>query len=1411
MVIPIVTKTVNGKETIIPPTSVEEKAQRRAELKARSTLLLRIDLEQTYERLQKLISRLEMHGEVIPQEDINHKFLRSLSQEWTMNTIVWRNKPEIETLSLDDLFNNLKAYESEVKGTSSSTTNSHNVAFLSSSSTNSATRAVNTAQGVNTQGAADSSTTVENLSDAVIYSLFASQPSIPQLDNEDLQQINPDDLEEMDLRWNIAMLTMRARRFLKNTGRKLDMANKERIGFDKSKVECFNCHKRGHFARECRAPRNQDSRNREPTRRTVPVEETTSNALVSQCDGFGYDWSDQAEEGPTNFALMAYSSTSSTSSTNSEVSNDSNCCSSCLECVKDLKEQNEQLVKDLRTARISVVSYKTGLESVEARLKENGAPIIEDWVSESEEQDEPKFQIVKPNLTKIEFVKPKTNRKPVEQIRQDTYSQSFSPSRSPRGNKRNWNQQMSQKLGSNFEMFNKACHVCGSFNHLKNDCNNWYNNQRFAKSVWTNVQKVNKQNFSKLTHPSPKRNMVPRTVLTRSGPISLNTARSINTVLPRTSLNNAGPIKNVINNAYSTARMPFNKITAANNSNFTKKVNTVKGTRDNTARPKAILSAVKGSKGNAVKASSCWVWRPKHKVLDHGNPQQDLKDKGVTENGCSRHMTGNISYLTNYEETDGEFIAFGGRKPALSFMNPFGCPGTILNIIDHLGKFNEKADEGFFVGYSTNSKAFRVFNSRTRIVEEKLHVQFSENTPNIAGSGPNWLFDIDALTKLMNYKLVIIGNQSNCNAGTKACDDAGEDEKKVTKEPGKEGGDSSNYQEEDDNINNTTNINTASDGNNTNNVNAVSSTVNAAGIEVNDVDQKTSIELPDYPNMPESEDIVYSDDDEDVGAEAGMNNLDAFMPVSPILTTRIHKDHPVKQIIGDIHSAPQTRRMTKRLTEHAMFSSVQQRTNHKDFQNCLFACFLSQAEPKKNLVDLPHGKRAIGTKWVYRNKKDERGIMIKNKPRLVDQGYTQEEGINYDEVFSPVARIEAIRIKEEVYVCQPQVFKDPDFPDRVYKVEKALYGLHQAPRAWYETLSTYLLDNRFQRGKIDKTLFIKRDKGHILLVQVSMGELIFFLGLQVKQKEDGIFISQDKYVTEILKKFGFSNVKTASTPIETHKPLLKDADGEDVDEHLYRYMIGSLMYLTSSFPDIMFVVAFTNSDYARASLDKKSTTGGTDIAKISRKRKSKKKNTEVPQPSGSIDNVPDENVPTTSNDPLLSDSEIASLKKKVKKLERRNKSRTPGLKRLRKGRKIADIDVDAEVTLIDETQGRFQAKPEPEVPDTHKSYVRDDEKFVKMGYGILFGLVLGRIWVKGQDNPTDPQHTSTSVQPSNEEPIIVPSSSQPKKTHRPMKDKRATKISQSSGPISLVADETVTKEKEDIMEKAATTASSLEA
>ncbi|GJQ94397.1 hypothetical protein Tco_0005536 [Tanacetum coccineum] len=245
---------------------------------------------------------------------------------------------------LQKLINQLKIHGEKVKGTSSSSTNTQNVAFVSSNSTNSTNRAVNTAHGVttaSTQATAVNSTTIDNLSDAVICAFFASQQNSPQLDNEDLQQIHPDDLEEMDLRWQMAMLTMRARRFLKKTGRKLSMNGTESIG----------------------ASRNQENKNRENTRRTVPVETTTFNALIT-CDGVGYDWSDQAEEGPTNFALIVYSSTSS----NSKVSTDSNCSSSCLENVKILKEQNEQLLKDLRTSKINAIAYKTSLESVKARL-----------------------------------------------------------------------------------------------------------------------------------------------------------------------------------------------------------------------------------------------------------------------------------------------------------------------------------------------------------------------------------------------------------------------------------------------------------------------------------------------------------------------------------------------------------------------------------------------------------------------------------------------------------------------------------------------------------------------------------------------------------------------------------------------------------------------------------------------------------------------------------------------------------------------------------------------------------------------------------------------------------------------------------------------------------------------------------
>nr|GEV33335.1 putative ribonuclease H-like domain-containing protein [Tanacetum cinerariifolium] len=478
----------------------------------------------------------------------------------------------------------------------------------------------------------------------------------------------------------------------------------------------------------------------------------------------------------------------------------------------------------------------------------------------------------------------------------------------------------------------------------------------------------------------------------------------------------------------------------------------------------------------------------------------------------------------------------------------------------------------------THHKAFRVFNSKTCIVQETLHVNFMENKPNVAG-----FQDIEKAGEEVAHTYVLFpvwsdGSTNPQNKDKDALVDGNEHDENIQKSVSPD----SKFEE--------------CSNNSSNGVNAVGSLVYTVGHNfinsTNDfsvVGPSNTTASPTYANsslqdtstsshnsdMPNLEDFTHSDDADDVGAEADINNLESVIP------------------------------------------------------------------------------RAIGTKWVYRNKKDERGIVIRNKARLVAQGHTQEEGIDSEEVFAPVARIEAIRlflayasfmgflvyqidvksaflygtIDEEVYMCQPPGFEDPDHPDKVYKVVKALYGLYQAPRAWYETLDTYLLENGFQRGTIDQTLFIKKQQKDILLVQIyvddiifgatnkalcksfkklmkdrfqmsSMGELTFFLGLQVKQKKDGIFISQDKYVAEILRKFGLTEGKSASTPIDAEKPLLKDSNGEDVDVHTYRSMIGSLMYLTSSRPDIMFadspfdLVAYSDSDYAGASLDRKSTTGG---------------------------------------------------------------------------------------------------------------------------------------------------------------------------------------------------------------------------
>ncbi|GJR96877.1 putative ribonuclease H-like domain-containing protein [Tanacetum coccineum] len=832
-------------------------------------------IEQTYERLQKLI--------------------------------------KIETLSLDDLFNNLKVYESEVKGTSSSTTNSHNVAFLSSSSTNSATRAVNTAQGVNTastQDATDSSTT-----------------------------IHPDDLEEMDLKWNIAMLTMRARRFLKNTGRKLDMSNKEII-------------------REIKI-----AGNREPTGRT-------------------------AKKVYPYFALMAYSLTSSSSSTNSEklrlvsLRKMSLCYEEDIKALKheiylrdlditELKRKLELATKekdeglccppipytgnvyfhqkpdlvypslddfvDVNESVSKFVVEKPTVETNEPKTdkKENGAPIIKDWVKVANDSNFTKkvntvkgtrvntartkaiLSVVKGN--KGNDVKASTcwvwrpKHKVLDHVsRNNGASMSFKTFDYIDAQGRSKAIHNYEEIDGGFVAFggnSKGGKIIGKgkIRTGKLDFEDVYFVKELKFNLFSVSQMCDKKNSILFTNTE---------CVVMSPDFKLTDESHVLLKVPKKDNMYSVDLKNVVSQGGLTYL--FAKVTPDESNlwhrrlghiNF-KTMNKLKGKQHRASCKTKTISSISqplqmmhmdlfglAFVKSLMKKMYClvvtddfsrfsWVFflaskdetskilktfitgienlidlRVKVIRCDNGTefknrvmnqfcemkgiktefsvaktPQQNevAERKNRTLIEAARTMLADSKLPTTFwaeavntacyvqnrvlvikPHNKTPYELFLSRKPALSFMRPFGCPVTILNTIDHLGKFDGKADEGFFVGYPINSKAFRVFNTRTRIVEENLHVQFSKNTPNITGSGPNWLFDIDALTKSMNYKSFIAKNQSNGNTGKKACNDAGkaripksssvarfkplgDDEKKITEEPRKEGDDSSKKDKSND-------------------------------------------------------------------------------------------------------------------------------------------------------------------------------------------------------------------------------------------------------------------------------------------------------------------------------------------------------------------------------------------------------------------------------------------------------------------------------------------------------------------------------------------------------------------------------------------------------------------------------------
>nr|GEY43113.1 hypothetical protein [Tanacetum cinerariifolium] len=1052
---PPITQVVKGVETTIAPTTAEEMAHRRLELAARSTLLMGIPNEH-----QLKFNFIKYDKSLI--QAVEKRFGGNVATKKTQ-------------------WNLLKQYNTN--GT------------------------VNTAQGAttaSTQATAVNSTTIDNLSDAVICAFFTSQPNSPQLDNEDLQQIRYDDLEEMDLR-------------------------------------------------ECRAPSSQDTKHKESTRRTVPVE-TPALAVLLSCDGLGsYNWSDQAQEGLTNFALMAYSSISS----NSEVSTNSNCSSYCLEKVKILKEQNEQLLKDLRTSKIHAITYKIGLESVEARLlvyKKNESVYEEDIkVLKQEFVNEPivseptiKKPVVKTSEAMASADKPKDSNPQMDLqdkrvidsgcLRHMTGSMSYLTDYeeidggyvafggNPKGEKITGKgtirtgkldfenvyfvRELKFNLFSVLQIYDKKNSVL--FNDT--ECIVLSPNIKLVDEIQVLLRVLRKKNM----YSVDLRNIVSREGLTylfskaaydesklwhgRLGHLKFKT---MNKLVKKNLVR--GLASKLFENAETCVACQKGKQhrasckTKTENSislplhllhidlfgltfvkSLMKKMYFLVVTDDYSRFTWVFFLATKDETSGILKSFITRIenlidHKVKVKKCDHGT---DFKNREINlfceMKGILRQYSvaktpqqNDVAKRRNRTLIEASRTMLADSKLPTTFLAEVvntACyvQNKVLVVKPHNktsyelfhGKFDGKADEGFFVGYSLNSKAFRVFDSRTRIVEENLHIRFSENTSNVVGSGPDWLFDIDALTRTINYEPVAIGTQSNGFAGTKACDSAGQA-------------------------------------------------------------RKEKYLVKDY-----------------------------------ILLPLWIADPPFYQ-------------------------------NPKSSQD---DGFQPSSDTEKKVDEDP----SKGSE--YRDQKKDDNVNSTNNVNVAS--------------------------KNRVNTVSENISNELPFDPNMHALED--------------------IDNGFQRRKIDKTLFIRRHKGDILLVQVyvddiifgstkkelcntfekmmheklqmsSMGELTFFLGLQVKQKQDGIFISQDKYISEILKKYGFTKVKNASTPLETQKSLLKDEDvcayaryqvNPKVShlhamKRIFRYLKGQPKFVIWYPKDSTFdLIAYTDSGYAGASLDRKSTIEG---------------------------------------------------------------------------------------------------------------------------------------------------------------------------------------------------------------------------
>nr|GEV94088.1 ribonuclease H-like domain-containing protein [Tanacetum cinerariifolium] len=1080
-------------------------------------------LKRTFNRLQVIVNHFEFMDIEIEQDDLNQKFLTSLALEWLMHTIVWRNKSDLDTMSLDYLYNHFK----------------------------------------------------------------------------DINQIDEDDIEEMDIKWNMALLSMRADRFWKKTRKKITIQGTDVAGFDKSKVKCFNCHKMGHFARECKAPRSQDRGRRDNYRQSFMANEEEDHALVAD------------EEIPTEFSLMAKTSA------DSEVFDNSL-------CSKTSKKNTDSLSRLPEFADDTITDYSRpspAIESTSDDVQNRNTSNTKTEVSPGTISPKPFIKFVKatdrPAENKIDKVE--TAKKPHVK-----YAKQYrKPSKKSNGNSQNhiddkgyWDSGCSRNMTCNisylfdYEPFDGG-YVCFGQGGCKITGKGTI--KPVNLSLKTDFKLIDNTNVLLRTprqhnmYSIDLNNIVPHKDLT------CLVAKASADEWKQHKASCKSKLVNSVTKPLHTLHMDLFSPTSDDTSGILRKfITKIENLED--LNVKIIRCDNGGEFRNKEMNDFCSRKRIKREFSNARTPQQN----GVAER---RNKT-----LIEAART---------ITPAIGFLKPFGCHVMILNTLDNLEKFEANRDKGYFIGYSMSSKAFKVFNKRTKRVEENLHVDFLENKAIEKGTRPNWLFDIDSLAKSINYVPVVVAGTNSTNlSGTK--DATSQEVKKdvsflryialpnwvhdaLLESPSSNAQDTckANAFESSGNPNPTASTsNPLADQMETLTVETpiptVSSHVPTACFEdspelttTTRIISKRVTSQDETPSLDTISTLANRFDDilgvttstvDSHGKEADVSNMETTITASPTPTLRIHKDHPKSQIIGPVDTPIQTRHKSKEMEEQSFIATIHQKTNPALLQFCLFTCFLSQVEPKKISYALQDPS------WVEAMQEKLLQFKIQNVWTLVNcpKG---EEGIDYNKIFAPVARIKAIRIflayasfmrftvyqmdvkstflygtiDEEVYVMQPSGFQDLEFPVRVYKVEKAMYRLHQAPRA-------ALMHEKFQMS--------------------AMGELNFFFGLQVLQKEDSIFLSQDKYVEDIIKKFGYSDVRSSNTPMDKENPWGKYGTIKDVDLHLYRYMIGSLMYLTASRPDIIFAVcacarhqmtlkeSYSDSYYGVATQDRKSTTRG---------------------------------------------------------------------------------------------------------------------------------------------------------------------------------------------------------------------------